>query len=884
MTVSIPPRPTRVWATLAVGAVAALSATALAAGPEPASAAEPATAATAADPGAQRAAPLPGYELAWADEFDGVNADGTGLDTGDWYYREGEKVICSNSPDNVTVSGGLLHIALKREDRNGMPYTCGGVISKEWFGYGYYETRAQLWGDQGFHSAMWTTGLGDSMPDTPLYKGPNNRVNEIDGFEIDSHAPERIQHHSHWFVPEHIGNQGGVYVGPDSSDGYHTYGFEWLPNEIRYYVDGVLARVQPYPGPHGLQSIWLTTLGYTAPVDESNLPGVTTWDYFRYYAPTDDGNRAMPGSIVVDNGEPGYAETGAWEDTGEAFGYQDRETRRSTEPGATAAWTPEVDDAGEYEVLVWNPSFLATGHTAARYTVTHAGGTTDVVVDQRTAGQRWVSLGSYELTPGGGHGVRVAGDAGGGGTLRADAAMFTPAVVVDDTDPGYAESGTWAGSSTVTGWLRTGTRYASGSASTARWTPDLPASTTYDVYAWTPRNELNTDEARFTVAHAGGTTVVPADGVADRWTHLGRFSFAAGTGGHVELGKDYGVTGFLRADAVKFVPVPTARDTAPAAPAGVNGTVNAIPATGDAVLTWHWRKVREPDVVGYHVYLDGQRVSWQPVVRPWFRMREMLAGQRYQITVTAVDSAGRESAPSRPTSVRIPVDTRAPAAPTGLAGEAANGRAILYWSQNAELDLLGYNVYADGELVNTKGPVGHIADPSFTRLGFPVEELANNEAHRLEVRAVDLSGNESLPATVDVTPLPMSIVGIGEDGYTEQGTWTGSSVPGWLRSSTRTSNVTTATATWRPDLPTAGGYDVYAWVPNHLNSTTAARYTVTHGAGSNSVDIDQTTGGNQWIHLGRYDFAAGTGGDVTVSNAAGRGYLRTSTVKFVPAG
>ncbi|WP_328996125.1 family 16 glycosylhydrolase [Kribbella sp. NBC_01245] len=836
-----------------------------------------------------------GYELAWTDEFDGTEPGGTGLDTHAWYYREGEKAICSNSPDNVSVAGGKLRIALKRQDRNGKQYTCGGVISKQWFGYGYYETRAELWGDRGFHSAFWTTGLSDSMPDTPGYKGPNNRVNEIDGFEIDSHAPTRIAHHSHWFVPRHIGNQGGLYVGPDSSDGYHTYGFEWLPTEIRYYVDGMLARVQPYAGPHGLQSIWLTTLGYTAPVDEGNLPGETTWDYFRYYAPTDGGNDAAPGSAVVDNGDAGYAESGEWKDAvtdshEEAFGFQDRQTRRSDSPDAAATWTPELEDAGEYEVLAWNPSFLATGHTAARYTVAHAGGSSDVVVNQSTAGQQWVSLGSYRMKPGAGHGLRLTGDTSGKGTLRADSAMFTPAIVVDNggaldaigvTGSGYSETGTWSTSSAVAGWRDTDTRYASSSTSAARWTPELPESGTYAVYAWTPVHESNTNIARYKVVHNGGPAVVEVDHV-DRWTKLGTFAFEAGAGGYVELGKDTGVTGNLRADAVKFVPVPAADDDAPAVPSDVRGDVYTVPDTGDAVLTWHWRTVHEPDLVGYHVYLDGQRVSWKPVQRPSFRMRQMLAGQTYKISVTSVDSSGNESAPSRRVPIRIPADTRPPAAPDTLIGEAANGMAILYWEQNSEVDLLGYRIYADGELVTTGDPVGHPADPDFTRLGFPVHGLANNVEHSLEVRAVDLSGNESRPAAVAVTPLPMNIVGIGDEGYTEQGAWTPSSVRGWLSSPTRTTNVTSATAQWHPELAVAGTYDVYAWVPNHANSTTAARYTVTHAGGTGITDIDQTTGGNQWILLGRHEFDVGTAGHVTVSNAAGRGYLRTSAVKFIP--
>ncbi|GAB3745189.1 golvesin C-terminal-like domain-containing protein [Microlunatus parietis] len=833
----------------------------------------PATSAKA-EPGSVPA-PLPGYTLAWADEF-----DGTALKTDDWYYRESEKAICSNSPDNVSVSGGSLKIALKREDRNGMPYTCGGVISKRWFGYGYYETRAELWGEQGFHSALWTTGLSDAMPDTPDYKGPNNRVNEIDGFEIDSHAPTRIQHHSHWFTPAHVGNQGGIYEGPDSSDGYHTYGFEWLPHEIRFYVDGVLARSQAYAGPHGLQSIWLTTLGYTAPVDESDLPGVTSWDYFRYFAPTDDGDRSTPDSVIVDNGGPGYAETGGWTGTGEAFGFQDRETRRATAPGATAAWTPKLRAAGSYEVSVWNPSFLKTGHTAARYTIEHAGGRTEVVLNQVTAGQRWVSLGAYTFTPGAGHGVTVAGDPAGQGTLRADAVRFTPTVVVDDGGPGYTETGSWAGSATLKGWHGTGTRYASASSSTARWTPELPAAGRYAVYAWTPRHAENATGARFTVNHAGGRAVVASDGVADRWTSLGTYAFAAGTAGWVELGKDTGVTGLLRADAVKFVPVP---DGTVRPPTRVRGTVASTPATGDAAVTWTWRESAGPKPAGYHVYLDGQRVTWQPVRREEFRMDGFRPGQRHRLTVTAVDAAGRESAPATAAMVRTPADTTAPAAPIGLTGEAANEAAVLYWTQNTEVDLLGYHIYADGRRVTDK-PVGHPADPDFTRLGFKIDKLANDVDHLLEVRAVDLSGHESAAATISVRPLPMTIIGVTDEGYTEQGTWTASSIAGWLRSKTRTSNVATATAEWRPTLA-AGTYEVYAWVPRVAgNSTTAARFTVTHADGTTALEFDQTAGSGGWERLGRFDFAAGSDGFVSVANAAGRSYLRTNTVKFVPAG
>ncbi|MDQ0894142.1 golvesin C-terminal-like domain-containing protein [Agromyces ramosus] len=830
----------------------------------------------------------PGYELAWAEEFGGVNADGTGLDESEWFYREGEKAVCSNQPDNVSVGDGLLHIAIRAEQAEGEDYTCGGVVSKRWFGYGYYETRAKLWGDQGFHSAFWTTGLSAYIPDVPDYRGPHNRINEIDGFEVDSHAPDKLAYHSHWFVPEHVGNQGSLVTQADSSAEYHNYGFEWTPTEVRFYTDGVLMRTLPKAGPHGIQNIWLTTLGYTSPVDETNLPGETTWDHFRYFAPIESGADAAAAQVVVDNGDPGYVEHGAWapeltDDRRVAFGFQDKEVRRSDDPGATASWKPKLRAAGSYEVYVWNANVLQTGHSAARYTVQHDGGSTDVVIDQRKAGQQWVSLGAFELTPDSGQRVTMAGDAAGAGVLRADAVKFVPAIVVDNGQPGYTESGAWSGSASITGWRGGDTRYASASSAKARWTPELTDAGTYDVYAWIPPRDANSAAASYTVVSADGTHEVAVDASTPtgEWLRLGNFAFDAGTAGHVELGKKFGVVGLLRADAVKFIAA-DAEAGAPSVPEGLEVEVERTPPTGDAWFTAEWERVADADVVGYHVYLDGQRLTWQPVQRDTFDFHELLGGETYAIQVSAVDRLGNESALSSPVDAVTPADTRAPRAPTGLVGEAANGEAVLYWDQSPELDLGGYNVYADGRLI-TPEPFGNTNDRHNRDLGFEVPGLENGVAHTLEVAAVDFVGNESDRSAVSVTPLPMSIIGVEDAGYTEVGAWAPSSVAGWLATKTRTSNLRAASAEWRPDLATAGTYDVYAWVPNNANSTPVARYTIASASGTTVTELDQRSGGSKWVLLGTAQFDAGTAGAVTITNGAS-GYLRTNAVKFVPTG
>ena len=821
-----------------------------------------------------------GYQFDWSDEFPG----GT-LNANDWYKREGSKAICKNDPANVTVGSGVMHIALKRETNGDTDYTCGGIISKKTFGYGYYETRAKLWSELGWHSAFWQMGLADYVPDAPQYKGPYNRFNEIDGFEIDSHAPSTIQQHTHWTVPQHIGNPGGVYAGPNSADGYHTYGYEWLPSEIRFYVDGVLNRTLAYPGPHALQNVWLTTLGFTEGIVDSTLPGETTWDYFRYYKPVSSSDDIATGEVLVDNGDPGYAETGTWAAAGDAYGYQDKITRRAAPTGSTATWTPTLPATQSYEVYAWNPDFIRTGSTAARYAVTHDGGATNVLVDQTKAGQQWIDLGNYVMTPAAGRKVQLVNNAGATGTLRADAVKFVPTVVVDNGGAGYSEVGTWASTTTVKGWRDTDTRYASAPTSTARWAPALPTAGRYDVYAWIPAGAAA--NASYKITSAGGATadVDPAESVVvDRWVRLGNYNFAAGSAGSVELSRPSGIESFLRADAVKFVPSPAADAVAPTTPSGVTKTVQTFPSTGDAVLNLQWTPVTGTDVVGHHVYLDGRRQTANPVRRGSFELHELLAGQTYQLSVTSIDRSGNESPASTAVAVQVPVDSQAPTTPTGLVGEAANGQAVLYWNQNPELDLLGYNVYKDGVLVNKPDePFGNIGNPGLVAQGIPVPGLANNVAHSLQVKAVDLSGNESAAATVSVTPLDMAIVGVNNDaGYTETGAWAASSIPGWQTTPTRASNGTGKSATWRPTLATAGQYDVYAWIPNHSNSTIAARYTITHATGTATIDKNQQTGGMQWILLGRYQFAAGTTGHVTITNPSGAGYLRTSYTKFVP--
>ncbi|WP_245951338.1 discoidin domain-containing protein [Phytoactinopolyspora halophila] len=117
-------------------------------------------------------------------------------------------------------------------------------------------------------------------------------------------------------------------------------------------------------------------------------------------------------------------------------------------------------------------------------------------------------------------------------------------------------------------------------------------------------------------------------------------------------------------------------------------------------------------------------------------------------------------------------------------------------------------------------------------------------------------------------------------GYTEAGTWHPSSLLGHDGSYTRYSNVPDSTATWTPEIPRDGEYDVFVWWPDHPTATNSATYTVDGAGPAEDVTTDPADGMGEWQLLGRWPFEAGTSGDVTLT--VGSGYHRTDAVRFRP--
>jgi subtilase family serine protease/Tol biopolymer transport system component/flagellar hook assembly protein FlgD len=113
--------------------------------------------------------------------------------------------------------------------------------------------------------------------------------------------------------------------------------------------------------------------------------------------------------------------------------------------------------------------------------------------------------------------------------------------------------------------------------------------------------------------------------------------------------------------------------TAPAAPAGLAAAVE-----GD-VVSLAWTAGPEPDLAGFHVYRDGERLTAAPQAETTFAEVRPLGA--YEYAVTSVDADGNESLPSSVEALVyrlmldpvVPPVTNGPVTLTGRGGQSSNG-------------------------------------------------------------------------------------------------------------------------------------------------------------------------------------------------------------------
>jgi Fibronectin type III domain len=226
--------------------------------------------------------------------------------------------------------------------------------------------------------------------------------------------------------------------------------------------------------------------------------------------------------------------------------------------------------AGTYQIIVW---YFDENDGQSTLTLRVKGsfvGTWTADADLQDSIASAVTLTSHVVHPGfllnTGDIIALEGIEDDGEYARVDKVEFVPVsgtppptssgveVIVDDQDTTATQrTGIWNVSSGADPWEGESLFSATVNA-TFRWTPSLPASRTYQVYAWWTYRSSRSTTVPYQIRHQTATVTVTVNqndaALGGRWNLLGTFPFAAGSGGSVTVS---GENGNACADAVRFV-------------------------------------------------------------------------------------------------------------------------------------------------------------------------------------------------------------------------------------------------------------------------------------------------------------------------------------------
>jgi beta-glucanase (GH16 family) len=165
----------------------------------------------------------------WVETF-GDDFNGTALNRSIWRSDipnggngEMQEYVNDDSMGNYQVQNGILTIIARKESYSGRNYTSGVILTQGRFSqkYGYFEMRAKVPHGKGLWPAFWM--LADPW------------VPEIDITEILAGQPNVTYMTLHYSG----GQSMSQYTGPDFSADWHTFGVDWEPSALVWYVDGV---------------------------------------------------------------------------------------------------------------------------------------------------------------------------------------------------------------------------------------------------------------------------------------------------------------------------------------------------------------------------------------------------------------------------------------------------------------------------------------------------------------------------------------------------------------------------------------------------------------------------------------------------------------------
>jgi beta-glucanase (GH16 family) len=174
-----------------------------------------------------------GTKPSFQEEFNGTKMDKTKWNTTTYWggrNNPGTGEVQYYVDDAFTFANGAIKIKADNKPTQGYPYTSGLLTTYGKFTqqYGYFEMRAKVPKGKGLWPAFWLLPQNQAWPP------------EIDAMETLGNQPNTV------FLTQHFvgksgqpDSSGDFYTGPDYTLSYHTFGVDWRPTSITWYVDGI---------------------------------------------------------------------------------------------------------------------------------------------------------------------------------------------------------------------------------------------------------------------------------------------------------------------------------------------------------------------------------------------------------------------------------------------------------------------------------------------------------------------------------------------------------------------------------------------------------------------------------------------------------------------
>lgn len=178
-------------------------------------------------------------------------------------WGNGNEFGCFWLASQAVVSDGSLKLTLDRE-KSGR-YISGEYRTRNFYGYGMYEVSMKPIKNDGMVSSFFT------------YTGPHENGNPWDEIDIEFLGKDTTKIQFNYFT-NGVGEHVYLYdLGFDASEDFHTYGFNWEPGKITWYVDGeaVYSAKRDIPTTPGriMMNVWngVNVDGWLNPYD-GNVP------------------------------------------------------------------------------------------------------------------------------------------------------------------------------------------------------------------------------------------------------------------------------------------------------------------------------------------------------------------------------------------------------------------------------------------------------------------------------------------------------------------------------------------------------------------------------------------------------------------------------------